>query len=53
VAVGVDEDTALVWGLRDDPGEWEVMGRQSVWLLRADGREAHAAGSVVRLPAPV
>ncbi|HEX4700342.1 MAG TPA: Type 1 glutamine amidotransferase-like domain-containing protein [Actinomycetes bacterium] len=53
LAVGVDEDTALVSGLRDDPGEWEVLGRQSVWLLRPDGREEHPAGSVVRLPAPV
>ena len=25
-AVGIDEDTALVGGLRDDPGEWEVHG---------------------------
>ena len=52
MAVGIDEDTALVSGLRDDPDEWEVMGRQSVWLLRPDGREEHPAGSVVRLPAP-
>ena len=53
IPVGVDEDTALVWGLREDPGEWEVMGRQSVWLLTPEGREEHPAGSVLRLPAPV
>ncbi len=52
VAVGIDEDTALVAGWRDDPEEWEVVGRQSVWLLRPDGREEQPAGSVVRLPAP-
>ena len=52
IAVGVDEDTALVGGWRDDPEEWEVVGRQSVWLLTPDGREERPAGSVVRLPAP-
>ncbi len=52
LAVGIDEDTALVGGWRDDPEEWEVVGRQSVWLLTPDGREEHPTGSVVRLPAP-
>jgi cyanophycinase len=52
VALGIDEETALVGGRREDPEEWEVVGRQSVWLLTADGREEHPAGSVVRLPAP-
>jgi cyanophycinase len=52
VAVGIDEDTALVSGWRDDPEEWEVVGRQSVWLLRPDGREERPSGTVVRLPAP-
>lgn len=51
-AVGIDEDTALVWGWRDDPAEWSVVGRQSVWVLTPDGREEHPAGSVLRLPAP-
>ncbi|MCW2615099.1 MAG: peptidase dipeptidase [Frankiales bacterium] len=44
--VGVDEDTALVW----DDGCWTVQGRQSVWLLTAEGREAFGAGSVMDLP---
>jgi cyanophycinase-like exopeptidase len=48
-AVGIDEDTALVGGLRPDPGEWEVMGRQSVWVLTPDGRVEHPAGSVLHL----
>ena len=39
--VGVDEDTALVGG----PHEWEVVGRQSVWVLTPDGRTEHPAGS--------
>ena len=50
VAVGIDEDTALVHGLGDGdeasaPGEWEVVGRQSVWVLASDGRHEHPAGS--------
>ena len=48
-SVGIDEDTALVGGWRDDPDEWEVVGRQSVWVLTPDGREEHPAGSVLRL----
>ena len=44
--LGIDEDTALVGG----PDDWQVMGRQSVWLLRRDGREEHPAGSTLRLP---
>ena len=41
--VGVDEDTALVGG----PDRWEVVGRQSVWVLTSDGRTEHPAGSVL------
>ncbi len=48
-AVGIDEDTALVGGWREDPDEWEVVGRQSVWVLTPNGREEHPAGSVLRL----
>ena len=48
-AVGIDEDTALVGGLRDDPAEWEVLGRQSVWVLTPDGRVEHPVGRVLRL----
>ena len=39
--VGIDEDTALVGG----PFEWEVQGRQSVWLVREGHREEFKAGS--------
>lgn len=46
--VGVDEDTALVW----EEGSWSVQGRQSVWVLRRDGRTGHAAGETVDLPPP-
>jgi cyanophycinase-like exopeptidase len=46
--VGIDEDTALVGGIE----EWEVMGRQSVWIVQDDGRAAeHRPGSRVVLPA--
>jgi hypothetical protein len=60
VAVGIDEDTALVHGLGDldgpahvggtgsgttADGEWHVVGRQSVWVLGPDGRHEHPAGS--------
>ena len=45
--LGIDEDTALVGG----PERWEVRGRQSVWVLTADGRAEHPAGSVLVTPA--
>ena len=48
-AVGIDEDTALVGGWREDPDEWEVVGRQSVWVLTPHGREEHPAGSALHL----
>ncbi|MDX6227683.1 MAG: cyanophycinase [Frankiales bacterium] len=44
--VGIDEDTALVGG----PDDWEVMGRQQVWVLTADGRKGYAAGEQLHLP---
>ncbi|MCU1691364.1 MAG: cyanophycinase [Frankiales bacterium] len=44
--VGIDEDTALVGG----PEEWEVRGRQSVWVLTAAGRTEHPAGSTLVTP---
>ena len=37
--LGIDEDTALVGG----PYDWEVVGRQSVWVLTSDGRTEHPA----------
>ena len=43
--LGIDEDTALVGG----PYRWEVMGRQSVWVLTADGRTEHPSGSTLEL----
>ncbi len=57
--VGIDEDTALVGGLPGTPwaGEpggagsrWQVLGRRSVWLLRADGHEQIPAGDDLVLP---
>ncbi len=45
--LGIDEDTALVGG----PQDWQVMGRQSVWVLGPDGRTEHPSGS--RLSTPV
>ncbi len=45
--VGIDEDTALVGG----PDDWQVMGRQKVWVLGPDGRQGHAAGEWLHLPA--
>lgn len=44
--VGIDEETALVGG----PDEWDVVGRGSVWVLTADGREEHPAGRRMLLP---
>jgi cyanophycinase len=45
VSVGIDEDTALVGG----PDEWEVVGRQSVWVLGKDGRHEYPEGSRLQL----
>jgi cyanophycinase len=44
--VGIDEDTALVGG----PERWQVMGRQSVWVLTRDGRSEHRSGSELVTP---
>jgi len=44
--VGIDEDTALVWA----DGAWTVHGRQSTWLLRAEGRTAYGDGEQIPLP---
>ena len=44
--VGIDEDTAMVGG----PHEWQVQGRQSVWVLTKHGREEHPAGSRLVTP---
>ena len=45
VAVGIDEDTALVRGMDGRDGTWEVTGRQSAWVLGAHGRHEYPAGS--------
>jgi cyanophycinase len=44
--VGIDEDTALVGG----PERWQVLGRQSVWVLTGDGRSEHPAGTELVTP---
>jgi len=41
--LGIDEDTALVGG----PHEWEVQGRQSVWVLGDGSRIEHRPGARV------
>jgi hypothetical protein len=57
--VGIDEETALVGGLDEwlaEPGgpgnAWQVLGRQSAWLLGAGGRTRVASGKSVVLPVP-
>ena len=45
--VGIDEDTALL-SAGGDLSAWEVVGRQSVWVLTADGRTEHRSGSTLR-----
>jgi cyanophycinase len=45
--VGIDEDTAMVGG----PQRWQVLGRQSVWVLTADGRTEHPSGAELVTPA--
>lgn len=41
--VGIDEDTALVGG----PHDWQVQGRQSVWVLQDGQRIEYPAGSTL------
>lgn len=43
--VGVDEDTALIC----DEGVWTARGRQSVWVLTAEGRTPYRDGETVPL----
>lgn len=57
--VGIDEETALVGGMDGwqadaaGPGNaWQVLGRQSTWLLGPGGRTRVAAGESVVLPVP-
>ena len=44
--LGIDEDTALVGG----PHDWEVHGRQSVWVLGDGVRHEHPAGTRLTTP---
>jgi cyanophycinase len=44
--LGIDEDTALVGG----PHDWQVQGRQSVWVLGPGARQEFAAGSRLSTP---
>jgi cyanophycinase len=63
--VGIDEQTALVGGLPDEHGgggwtaepagpgtTWQVLGRQSAWLLTPSGRMQVRSGGSVVLPLP-
>jgi len=45
--IGIDEDTALV---SQGHGDWEVQGRQSVWVLGPGSRVEHKAGTRLTLP---
>ena len=45
--LGIDEDTALV---SVGHGEWEVQGRQSVWVLGQGSRVEHKPGTSLTLP---
>jgi hypothetical protein len=54
--VGVDEDTAIVTTAGDRPGarSFAVAGRQSAWLIDADGhRTEYPSGSTLSVPAPL
>jgi cyanophycinase len=44
--LGIDEDTALVGG----PHDWEVRGRQSVWVLGDGARQEYASGTTLTTP---
>src|SRR5450631_2596688 len=44
--LGIDEETALVGG----PHDWQVVGRQSVWIIDRSDRREHRAGSSITTP---
>jgi cyanophycinase-like exopeptidase len=44
--LGIDEETALVGG----PHAWQVVGRQSVWIVDRFDRREHRAGSSITTP---
>jgi cyanophycinase len=44
--LGIDEDTALVGG----PHDWEVRGRQSVWVLSDGARKEYPSGTKLTTP---
>jgi cyanophycinase-like exopeptidase len=46
--IGIDEETALVGG----PEQWQVQGRQAVWVIHRDGRRPHPPGSQLTLRLP-
>jgi cyanophycinase-like exopeptidase len=44
--IGIDEETAIIGG----PERWDVRGRQSAWVLDAEGRTEFARGSTILTP---
>jgi cyanophycinase-like exopeptidase len=49
VAVGVDEDTTVVW----TEGAWRVMGHQRAVLFKGNDREIYHHGDIIPdLPVP-
>ncbi len=49
--VGIDEETALVWGLGAEPESWRVVGEHSVWVVDPSGRRTRfRAGEAVPQP---
>jgi cyanophycinase-like exopeptidase len=51
--VGIDEETALVQGLGDEPAQWRVVGARSVWRVDPSGhRTRYRAGEAVPADAP-
>ncbi|HWE54246.1 MAG TPA: Type 1 glutamine amidotransferase-like domain-containing protein [Acidimicrobiales bacterium] len=44
--IGIDEDTAIVGG----PGQWQVHGRRSAWVIEHDGRTEYPSGSILTVP---
>jgi hypothetical protein len=47
--LGIDEDTALIGDSVEPGSTWQVHGRQSVWVLRPDGRREIPTGSTLVL----
>lgn len=46
--LGIDEDTAVLYR-EETVGSWQVMGRQSAWVISGTGRREYPSGATIAL----